>query len=215
MKERFVWWVAMGSLLVLVAFLAGYLGTGEIWVAMNAAGIVSLIYVIAFVYRVTRPPMPPKHRWISIAVVAVLVVGNTVAWISSFHQSQFQYRTLHAIHKLIFHSSVSSSMHSRGIKAFSQFHTQPEPKKMLLGEIFRKDNPVILPGLPVIDTLSSAQDGVRIFASAISDSEVVLIAQGMFIDGEDSAFQNYDGKVGMTQDRLTITSKRISYEIQN
>ena len=54
------------------------------------------------------------------------------------------------------------------------------------------------------------------FVTSLSDSEVVLVVQdSITIDGEDPHFKNFDGRYGMTQDRLRITKRGLEYEIQN
>ena len=208
-------WIITAIVLLLAAFVGRFLQTGEIWDAMNAAGIVSLVYVVGLLYSYTRPPTNTRQRWIVISVAGLLILGVAVHWITMYTQTRWQYITLHTIHKTIFHGIVSDNMHGRAIRAFSEFHTQSEKNKKSLGEIFQKGNPLLHPEISLLDTGSAASEGIWVYVASISDSEIVLIGQALFIDGEDPSFQNFTGKRGMTQDRLRLNTQGIFYEIQN
>ena len=207
-------WVIIACIVVSAVFIISLLQTWEIWVAVNAAGAVSFLYLVGLLYRTVRPPVAQKTRRLTIAIATVVLTGIVIGWATSFVQARFQYHALHTMHKEIFHGVMMSNLYSRALKAFAEFQQQPEPKAMALGEIFQQHNPPIERGSSLIDTLQ-AGDGVRVHLVSISDTTVVLIGQGTFIDGENATFKNFDGRIGMAQDRLRLTPKGIDYEIQN
>ena len=53
------------------------------------------------------------------------------------------------------------------------------------------------------------------FIAAVSDHEIVLVGQEMYVNGRDPGFKNYDGKTGMLQARATLTEKGLKYESEN
>lgn len=206
--------VIVFSILVAAAFVGTFFYTGQTWDAMNAAGVVCLVYVIVFLYRATRPPVSPGlRRWV-LGVGAVVILGITIYWNIMYRMTNWQYDTLHTIHKVSFHGIAIDKLRTKGINVLSEYYRQGDPQKMSLGDVFRKGTPNVDKDSSLVEFDQDSKS--KLFAASVSDSEVVLICQASIpIDGEDPKFKNFDGRVGMTQDRLRITKKGLVYEIQN
>lgn len=207
-------WVLFASVVVAATFVGTFYYTANTWTATNAAGIVSLLYVLVFLYRLTRPPMPLKQkRWV-LGIAAVIIAGTTFVWAGMYSTTSWQAETLHTIHKEIFHGVAMEILKSKGLKILSAYSAQPEPRKLSLGEVFRKETTYANPDSSIIELAGDNQ--YRLFAAAVTDTQVTIACQQILrIDGELSDFKNFDGRSGMAQDRLVVTKRGLVYEIQN
>jgi hypothetical protein len=207
-------WVWIASVVVVATFVGTFYYTGNTWTATNAAGIVSLLYVMVFLYRLTRPPMQSRQkRWV-LGVGTVVIAGTTFFWAGMYSTTSWQAETLHTIHKVIFHGVAMDILKSKGLKILSAYSAQPEPRKLSLGEVFRKETTYANPDSSIIELAGDNQ--YRLFAAAVTDTQVIIACQQILrIDGELSDFKNFDGRSGMAQDRLVVTKRGLVYEIQN
>jgi hypothetical protein len=207
-------WILIASALVAAAFVGTFYYTGNTWAAANAAGIVSLIYLLILLYRVTRPPMPTRRKWWTLGIAAVTIAGTTFFWTSMCVTTIWQAETLHTIHKVIFHGVSMDLLRTKGMKILNAYATQKETKKLSIGEIFRKETTFAHPDSSIIEV--AGDDRYRLFAEAVTDTHVAIICQEILrIDGEDKTFKNFDGRMGMAQDRLIVTKRGVVYEVQN
>lgn len=207
-------WVIVSSVLVAAIFVGTFALTGNTWDATNAAGIASLIQLLIYLYRSTRPPVSVKARWWTFGISGVVIIGTILYWSIMYRMTHWQYNTLHTIHKVIFHGSAMDALKIKGLKVLSDFAEQDPPKANNIGEVFRKVAEMKDGASSLVDV--GADSSLKIYAAAVSDSEIVLIAQSFIpIDGENPYFINFDGRVGMIQDKLSITKKGLVYEIQN
>ncbi|OGU26369.1 MAG: hypothetical protein A2X66_07810 [Ignavibacteria bacterium GWA2_54_16] len=207
-------WVLIASALVAAAFVGTFSYTGDTWAATNAAGIVSLIYLLIFLYRVARPPLPAKWRWWTRGIGLVTIAGTTFFWAGMYSTTTWQVETLHTIHKVIFHGVSMDLLRTKGMKILSTYATQNEANKLSIGEIFRKETTLANPDSSIIEI--AGDNRYRLFAEAVTDTHVVIVCQSIIrIDGELTTFKNFDGRTGMTQDRVVVTKRGVAYEIQN
>ncbi len=207
-------WVLIASVLVAAAFVGTFSYTGDTWAATNAAGIASMIYLLIFLYRVARPPLSAKWRWWTLGIGLVTIAGTTFFWAGMYSTTTWQAETLHTIHKVIFHGVSMDLLRTKGLKILSTYATQKEPKKLSVGEVFRKETALANPDSSIIEI--AGDNGYRLFAEAVTDTHLVIVCQSILrIDGEDKAFMNFDGRKGMTQDRVIVTKRGVAYEIQN
>lgn len=207
-------WVLIASVVVTATFVGTFYYTGDIWTATNAAGIVSLFYVLVFLYRLTRPPMQSRQkRWV-LGVGIVVIAGTTFYWTVMYNMTNWQAETLHVIHKVIFHGVSMDVLKARGLKILSAYSAQQEPRTLSLGEVFKKETIYANPDSSIIELAGDNQ--YRLFAAAVTDTQVIIVCQQILrIDGERSDFKNFDGRSGMAQDRLAVTKRGLVYEIQN
>jgi hypothetical protein len=207
-------WILASSVLVAAAFIATFLATGNTWDASIAGGVVSLIFVIGYLYRITRPITSAKQRRWTIAISSIVILGIMFHWSILYRMTNWQYDTLHLIHKIIFHGIAQSMVQPKGVNALGAFAGQKGSKGKSLGVAFRETTQFD----PRDSLVAKTTEGERMnmFVASLCDSEVVLVVQdSIAIDGEDPHFKNFDGRYGMTQDRLRITKRGLDYEIQN
>jgi hypothetical protein len=207
-------WILASSILVAMAFIATFLTTGNTWDAAIAGGIVSLVFVIGFLYRITRPPTSSTQRRWTIAISSIVIVGTILHWNIMYRMTQWQYDTLHLIRKIIFHGVAQGMLQPEGVNTLGEYAAQHGLQRKSLGDVFRETTKFDTGDSAVV--VGKEWGHMSMFVSSLSDTEVVLVAQdSITIDGEDSHFKNFDGRYGMTQDRLRITKRGLEYEIQN
>ena len=206
-------WVILTCVVVSSAFIVVIFQTWDVWLALNAAGVVVLLYLIGLTHRAVRPPVSQKMRRLTIAVSIVVLAGVTGSWVTSFFVSGFQGPALHLIRKVIFHGVMVDALYAPALETLAEFHGQAAPEALSIGVIFQKNNPPLQPSGTLLDTLDGEGDSVHLVANA--DSSIILIGQSSSIDGEDQDFGNFDGSLGKTQDRLRLTARGIWIEIQN
>jgi hypothetical protein len=207
-------WVLIASIVVAATFLGTFYYTGSTWAAANAAGIVSLLNIAAYVYWMSRPPVSAKQRRWTRGIALIVIAGTTFFWSVMYSMTNWQYDTLHIIHKVIFHGVAMDILKTRGIKIMSAYAAQPSAKRLTIGEVFRKETTFANPDSSIIEYGPDNQ--YRLFAASITDTQIVLVCQNILpIDGEDKYFRNFDGRTGMTQDHLVLTKRGMVYEYQN
>jgi hypothetical protein len=207
-------WVLIASIVVAATFVCTFYYTGSTWTATNAAGIVSMLYILGVLYRVTRPPVSAKHRRWTWGIAAYVLAGTTFYWTLMYSTTNWQYGLLHMIHKVIVHGVSMDLLRTRGVKIMSAYAAQSMPTKVPIGEVFRRETTYVNPDSSIIEV--GGDDQFRLFAASVSDTQVVLVCQSIVrVDGEDRVFRNFDGRIGMTQDRLVLSKRGMVYEIQN
>jgi hypothetical protein len=213
---RWIIAVVIASIVISAAFILCIRWTQDIWVATNTVGVLSFLYIAGLVYVAVRPPASRKMRGWTLVVAGVVCIALGIAWTSMCLQTRFQYNALHMVRKVIFHGVMHVELQKRALETFAAYHQQSEPKERSLGDLFREHNP-LEPGSSLLDSLYEAQteDGDRVHLASLSDTLVVLIGQSTFVEGEDPSFRNFDGRMGMVQDQLRLTTKGVDIEIQN
>lgn len=207
-------WVLIASIVVTATFVGTFYYTGNTWSATNAAGIVSLFHLLGFLYRVTRPSMPPKQKRWTLGMATVVIAGTTFFWTVMYTMTNWQAETLHTIHKVICHGVAMDLLKAKGLKILSAYAAQPEPRRLSLGEVFKKETTYANPDSSIIELGGDNQ--YRLFAEAVTDTQVIVVCQAIIrVDGERGDFRNFDGRTGLTQDRLAVTKRGLVYEIQN
>jgi hypothetical protein len=194
------------------AFVGTYFQTGSIWDATLASGAVILIYLMGLLVKMARAVGTAWRRVVTLACGMVLIAGVFSHWLILRSTTNWQFETLHIIRKVIDHGYLHTIMQERSMPAFTAYYRQNPQRSRSLSTIFDGRNPRINSSTGLIDTLS---EGLKVYALSMADTEVVLIGEGSFTLGEDPGFTNYDGRKGILQSRLRLTTKGVDYEIQN
>ncbi len=207
-------WVVVSSALVTVAFVATYLATHNTWDAAIAGGLVALVCFAGFFYRITRPPMTPRQRWWISGISLVVVVGTVIHWNVMYTMTNYQYHLLHTIHKVIIHGIAKAMFQDEGRRTYVRYVDQRKRGNPSVGDAFRKV--ARYDGSDSTRLNTDAWQQMKMYVAAVTDTEVVLVIQdSITVDGENPTFRNYDGRVGMVQDRLRITKMGFVHETEN
>ena len=207
-------WILTAVVVVAGTFVGTFYSTHNTWSATNAAGVVALANFIAYVYWITRTSATAKQRRWTRGVAAAVIAGTTFFWLVMYSTTNWQHDTLHVIHKVIFHGVSMDMLKTRGIRTLSAYAAQSSPKKLSIGEVFRKEAVYVNRDSSILEY--GPDNEYRLFAASVTDTQVVLVSQWIRpIHGEDRQFKNFDGRQGMAQDHLVLTRRGMVYEHQN
>lgn len=198
-----------------ITFITVFSIMGEVWDAQNASGVIILIYLIGLIHRATRPPISKKIRKFSMITAYILLFGVAANWTITYHQTNFQYRALHHVHKTIFHQVLHLTMHDIALNTLKTYYSQPESVREKITETFARLNPALSSNSSQIKIETFfEEDSLKIFIAFLSDTTIHLYGLSP-TDGENPHFENFDGRIGRTQDFLALKTSGVFYEIQN
>lgn len=206
-------WLVVGVLLTSFVFFLAPAST-ELWPSLNAAGLVIAVYLLAVVAYTMRKPFSAKARliaWAGVVVIGGAIVSN---WMGMDSTSHWQRKTILNISGIIHRGIIMASIPDSLNIVLKKYHDQGRIKKATLGQVFRQQHP----GAAVGENIYHSEmewDSLRVYVSALSDSEVTLVAQEMYVKGRDPTFRNFNGRAGMVQEQFTLSEKGFRYESQN
>lgn len=209
-----LFWIIGGIALVSVAF---FFSSDPIdpWPALNAAGIVAALYLIALLAFVMRKPFSMKARISTYGAFVVLGLFIYSAWSGMEEQSRWQRSQLLKIGSMIAKGIISSELHTTYlIPVFERHHQQEAQKKVPIGEVFRQMYPNAKVG-DNIRTMVEEYDSTMVFLVELSNDRVTLVGQAAHFGGRDPFFENHSGRMGMVQARAVLTEKGVMYEQEN
>jgi hypothetical protein len=205
-------WLVVGIVLVATAFFIPGESI-ELWPSLNASGIAAGIYLVALVAYTMRAPFPRKTRIVTWACFLLTSGAVLIAWTGMDSTSHWQRRTLVEIRRTIGQGIMQATIRDTLFRVLELYYAQEPKKKESVGLIFQQLHPGMRAGTHFPPEYEGAQPTT--FIGAVSDHEIVLVGQEMYVKGRDPGFKNYDGKTGMLQARATLTEKGLKYESEN
>jgi hypothetical protein len=206
-------WVVGGVIIVSLVFLLTPSST-ELWPSLNAAGIAGAVYLIAMLAYALRKPLEMKIRvWIGIAAIVVIALG-AFTWVRMQSQTEWQAETLIKIRGVISRGIMLYDMREPTIKILDEFYQQRGSKKESLADIFRKQNS----GVSVGSNIHKSEwkgDESQVIVTKLEPAAIELLSQETYVKGRDPQFKNYNGQVGMVQEKFILTEKGITYVSEN
>ncbi len=206
-------WLLGGIAAVTIAFFIPPTSS-ELWPSINAAAIPVILYVLALGFYTLRSPITRTARiiaWISIALVGA---ATYTAWSTMDSLSHWQHDQLLRIHTVITRGILQTFAPRYELNALEEFHKQRVKKRESLGHIFQRQNNGATLGSNIYKAESS-EDSTAIVVRSLSDNEVVLVGSHTYSRGRNPDFKNVNGKIGVVQERFTLTEKGIVYESEN
>ncbi len=206
-------WLVIGVTLVTVAFFLPGKNI-ELWPSINAAGFAAAIYLAALVAYTMRKPFPVRTRVITRVIFLATSVATVFGWIGSNTQSHWQRNKLLQIRGVIARGIIMPEMQRSLLDVLKIYYQQDFKQKEPLGQIIQR---IYAPGTvgTNIHKAWGKGDSTMVYVASVSNSEVVLIGQEMNVRGRNPEFKNYNGRVGMIQERATLTAKGVKYESEN
>lgn len=205
-------WLIAGLVVVSVAFfLPG--NPPEVWPNLNLGGIVTVVYLLALLTYTMREPFGRKAQVTTWIVAIVTVASLAVAWTEMDSLSHYQQQTLLNIRATIGRGIIYTEVPDSLLSVLDRFHHQ-KGKKATLGQVFQ----IHYPGTRVGDNIHKANneyDSLQVYIAALSDTTIALAAQEMYVKGREPTFKNYNGRVGMVQEKFTLTVKGVRHESEN
>lgn len=206
-------WLIAGIIVVTIAyFIPGQ--DVDIWTNLNYAGIAAVIYVFILVVFTLRKPFSKKTITITwlIFIIAVLVVY--LHWTEMNAQTHWQKNKLLELRAIISRGVIQEKIQEILHRVLLSYHQQNSKDKKTIGDIFKEIYSTDSIGTNIYTPYYEG-DSLRIYLTQLSDSEVVIVSQEMFVKGRNPEFRNYNGRLGMIQDRATLTAKGVRYESEN
>ena len=205
--------IVAGIIFVSAAFTIP-LKSPELWPALNAGGIAAGIYLAALLVYVLREPLPMRTRIVAGVIGLVAMIAVTFTWIRNEDRTRWQADLIVKICATIGRNIFSTAMPEYLLKTLDEYHQQKPHQKEFLGDIFRRlhNNPSVGSN---IHTQSYPNDPIRVFIKTLDRDLIVLVGQETYAKGRDLSFRNYDGKIGMVQERYTLTEKGMIHESEN
>ncbi|HLF19847.1 MAG TPA: hypothetical protein VI704_03565, partial [Bacteroidota bacterium] len=161
-----------------------------------------------------RKPFGRKAQIIVGGVSFLVFVAVAMSWTGMDETSHWQQQTLLRIHEIITRGIMRAEVPDTLLKVLDDYYHQPKGKKATLSEVFRKTYPKVTVGAN-IHSPQGDWDSLRVFVHSLSDAEVVVVAQHMYSKGKDQIFRNFNGRVGMVQEKFTLTAKGVRHESEN
>jgi hypothetical protein len=206
-------WIVGGVIIVSLVFLVTPAAT-ELWPSLNAGGIAGVVYLIAMLTYALRKPLEMKTRvWIGIGAIVVLLLG-AFTWVRMQQQTEWQAETMIKIRGVIGRGVMRHYMSETSLKTLGEFYEQRGSKKESLADIFRKQNPGVSVGA---NTHRSEWEGDwwQVVVARLEPAIIELVSQETYVKGRDPQFRNYNGQVGMIQERFILTEKGITHVSEN
>jgi hypothetical protein len=208
-----IFWLLGGIVVVSVAFFIPGSST-ELWPNINAAVIPLIVYILALGLYTLRSPITRKARiiaWLSIILVGS---GTYTSWTVMDALSHYQHNKLLEIHSVIIRGIMRDRVPSRQLDALEVYHKQGAKKKESLAQVFQRLNDGAKIGANIYKPEWEG-DSSSIVVQSLSENEVVLLGLHSYSRGRNADFRNYTGKVGLIQEKCTLTEKGITYESEN
>ncbi len=186
----------------------------ELWPSLNAGGIAAGIYLVGLLVYVLRKPLSSKNRLIAGVIGCLALCAVALTWNRNEVRTRWQADLLMRIRTTIGRSVFSTSVPEYLLKTLDAFYQQRTQNKDHLGDVFRRLNKNATVGAN-IHVPQFPEDPQRIFIITCDPDRIVLVGQETYVKGRDPSFRNYDGKIGMVQERYTLIEKGIIHESEN
>lgn len=194
-----VLWLLVGITAVSIAFFIPG-SPPEVWTNLNYAGIATLIYMVALLVYTLRAPFTKKAKATVGGVSLVIILALAASWTGMDYTSHWQQQTLIDIRQIIGRGIIRAQVPDLLLSALQDFYRQPKGRSLSLGQVFRAKYPKAMVG-DNIHVPDHKYDSLRVFLSALSDTQIVVSAQDIHARGRDPNFKNIDGRKGAVQER--------------
>jgi hypothetical protein len=210
-------WLVAGILLTFAAFyLIG--GKNDHWTSLNAAGLVTIVFIFILLGFTLRSPFTMKTR-VSTWIIAILViVVGALGWRGMENLSKYQRRTLMEIHGVIIKGIIQSEIYTPFQKVLREYYGQTGKKKETIGQVFQRLFPLGKVGENIHDVhvvSPDSDDSLRVVVTALSDNEIAVTGFHCYSPGKKKEFKNYNGRYGRVQAKGVLTEKGVRYESEN
>ena len=205
-------WAVVGAALVTLSFLLP--SRDNIWSSLNTAGIVAAIYLAALMTAKLRQPFSVRARLLTWIIFLCTTVGILFFSNETYTATHWQQDNLLKARGKISRGILMSEMQPMLLKVLHIHEQQPPAQRESLRKIFQRLHPSCAVGGDMRLPASEA-DSLRIFLGWLSESQITLIGQEMYVKGRNPWFKNYHDKSGMIQESCTLTEEGVRYESEN
>lgn len=206
-------WIVVGVILVSATFFLTP-QTTELWPAINAAGIAAAVYLVALLGYVLRKPLAVRQR-VLVGIIGILVIGCAAfTWMKREDQAHWQANQLMKIRAVIGRGIKFAEMPPLLLNTLDAYHRQGAKKSLTLADELKKQCPGAEVGAN-IHKPQSEWDELTIMVESLEPNRIVLVSQETHVKGRDPGFKNYDGKIGMLQEKFILTERGLTHVSEN
>lgn len=206
-------WIVIGVIVVSLVFLLTP-SSPDLWPSLNAAGTAGTVYLFAMIAYALRKPVKTVLRvWVGIAAIVVLALG-AFTWMRMQDQVEWQAETLVKIRGVIGRGVMRYDMSGASLKTLDEFYQQRGSRKESLADIFRKQCPGAAVGVN-IHKPEWESDLRQVIVAKLEATSIELVSQETYVKGRDAQFKNYNGQLGMIQEKYIVTEKGITHVSEN
>jgi hypothetical protein len=207
-------WLIVSVVVVCGAFSGTYIYTGDIWSAMFAGGIPTLVYMAGLAIRASRPPAGRGRRIAVLAVSILVLTGISAQFAVMCSRTRWQSNELVVIRKSLDRTMLMSTLFDHASPAFVAYQQQRVHGRHTVADFFKAacDTCDWSVPLTVIETLP---ESLKVYASAGPTGSVELIGVSVLMKGFDPNFRNVNGSTGFIQSHLYLTPEGMAYADEN
>jgi hypothetical protein len=207
-------WIVGGVIVVSLVFLLTP-PSMELWPSVNAAGIAAAVYLLAMLMYALRKPVETKVRiWIGLAAIVVLALG-AFTWVRMENETRWQAETIMKIRGVIGRGVMRYELKSTAaLKTLDEFYRPRGARKESLADVFRR----LYTGAEVGANIHKPEwetDQGQVIVAKLEPAIIELVSQETYVKGRNPEFKNYNGQVGMIQEKVILTEKGITYVSEN
>ena len=208
-----IWWLLVGIAAVTAAFFYPP-NSAELWPSLNSAGIAAAAYLVVFLLFTIRAPFRLRTR-ILILWSAFVVLGCIAAnWILAERQGIRERASLSSVKSATARQTILSEIPDSLLLVLQKYYAQDSSARSPIGSIFRQ---TYSPAGEKSELFQSpVRDTAILYSLAVmTDTQVVVVAEGRYARGMDSLFTNAGGGKGGIQERYVLTVRGVHRETQN
>jgi uncharacterized membrane-anchored protein YhcB (DUF1043 family) len=204
-----LWWLLSGIVLVSAAFIIRS-GSG-LWSAIDSAGLVAGVYIVAMTLYVARKPLRWQARLWVYAVVCLSVGVIAFSWYQNETSTRLQEDLRRRQYAVQARGAAVGTMTSRFHRVLEEYYQRGARSKETLSEVFFRQNQSLKDGKK--ELLNFMERWNLSVESQAADS-IVVVAHSA-VKGDSADFRNIDGTTGAMQERVILTKKGIVHVSEN
>jgi len=207
-----LWWILIGIILLSIAYVIPS-RSPSFWAPLHAAGLVTGVYLLALVIYLLRKPLRLSRRLL-LGIIALLVIGVTAfAWIRAESGTKEIVQGRYNRGVVAARGILQTEMSWRLKETLEAYYQLPSRQRQSLAEVFVRQNRTAAVGSDIHERQFGGDR--KIFVQALERDRIVLVGQEMLLRGRNPEFRNFDGKLGMVQERMTLTVRGLTHESEN
>jgi hypothetical protein len=206
-------WITAGVILVSAAFFLTPQAM-EMWPAVNAAGVVTGIYLVTLLAYVLRRPLPMRPRIVVGVAAAVMIACSVFSSMRMQDQTRWQASQLMKIRAVIGRGMRMAEMPQILLKTLDSYHRQGTTRTNTLAGEFTK----MCPGAAVGSNIHKSEgdwDKMAVMVETLDADRIELVSQETFVPGRDPSFKNFNGQTGMLQEKFILTERGLTHVSEN
>lgn len=204
-------WILSG--VIVVSAVYSFTPTVTPWSALNAAGFVAGVYLIALLLFVARKPVRLLPRILAFVLALTAIGATAFTWIKSEHYLEDQRTYAKERSEITVRGMIFNTGSQNLLQTLRTSQKNSWTRSRTLDEIFRLRNPSAAEGKELRST--AIYRSIVFYVETLKPDSIVLVATDITVPGRNPDFVAHGGRKGCIQDRFTLTRKGMVHESQN